>query len=107
MCYVKNSVKGSKIHHISILRMLELEVRIISADLAHSSKVTVSTRTTKNVSNFNHGMYVVCTNTLALQWNLMKCKSNLWKEKGETSHGPRGMKNVELHFSIAWGLQQY
>ena len=57
--------------------MLELEVRIISADLTHSSKVTVSTRTTKNISNFNHGMYVVCTNTSALQWNLMKCKSNL------------------------------
>ena len=80
VCYVKESVRGSKIHHSLILKMSEFEVRIISADMMHSSKVPVSTRNTKNLSDFDHGMYVVCIDKLALQWNLMKDMSNLWKE---------------------------
>ena len=52
VCYVKESVRGSKIHHSFILRVSELEVRIIYADMMHSSKVPVSTKKYKKLIRF-------------------------------------------------------
>ena len=60
MHYVKDSVKGSRIHHSFIPRKSEHEMRIITADLTHSSKVPLSTANAKNVSDFNPAMYVAC-----------------------------------------------
>ena len=58
--YVKDSVKGSRIHHSFIPRNSELEMRIISADLTHSRKVPLYSTNIKNFSDFNPGMYVAC-----------------------------------------------
>ena len=51
-CYVKDSVKGSRIYHSFIPRKSETQMTMISADL--------STTNAKNVSDFNLGMYIVC-----------------------------------------------
>ena len=106
--YVKDSVKDSTIHHSFIPRKSELEMRIISADLTHSSKVPLSTTNAKNISDFNPGMYVPCIydsdwyigiiSETSVEFDKMYVK--FMKQEGRVSCVTRGMMNVGFQFLI-------
>ena len=91
-------------------------MRIVSADLTHSSKVLLFTTNAKNVSDFNPGMYVACIydkdwhigifSEISVEFDEMRV-SNLWKLKGEASYGPKKMINVGFQFLIAWDLKHW